>query len=86
MKLIGKPFGYVLWGTFVGLCLGVALLKLSHDAGLEMLVLTIGGAFLGYWVEQFALRRRQQPSTQLPPTTKGGNDEGRFVDDGTAVD
>src|SRR5579872_3999092 len=67
MKIIGKPFGYVLWGTFIGFCLGVALVNRSDAAGLDVVVLAIGGAILGYAVERFTVRRRSERSTQIAP-------------------
>jgi hypothetical protein len=55
MKAIGKPFGYVLWSVFAGVCLGIANGDLtSPSVTINGLIGAVPGAFVGYGVERYA--------------------------------
>jgi hypothetical protein len=55
MKVIGKPFGYVLWGVFAGVCSGIASGGLtSPNFPIDGLIGAVPGAFVGYGIERYA--------------------------------
>jgi NhaP-type Na+/H+ or K+/H+ antiporter len=57
MKLIGKPFGYVLWGVFAGTGLGIASGDLtSPHFPIDGIMGAVLGAFVGYGIERYASR------------------------------
>jgi len=57
MRLIGKPFGYVLWGVFAGACLGIASGGLASPRfPIDGIIGAVLGAFVGYGIERYALQ------------------------------
>jgi hypothetical protein len=55
MKVIGKPFGYVLWGVLAGVCLGIASGGItSPNFPIDGLIGAVPGACVGYGIERSA--------------------------------
>jgi hypothetical protein len=55
MKLIGWPFGYVVWGVIVGTALGVTSCKLtSPDFPIDVPIGAVLGGLLGYGIERLS--------------------------------
>jgi hypothetical protein len=61
MKLIGKPFGYVLWSAFAGTCAGIASGGItSPNFPIDGIAGAVLGAFAGFGIERRASRLSAQ--------------------------